>query len=102
MLLPEARHRFKSYLPLHFKLLDNVVPPWRNWQTRWTQNPVPTAGVPVRSRSGNWILDRKSTRLNSSHVSNSYAVSCLNKKTKEQTTEHHPARMLVWPHRHGQ
>src|SRR5690625_2158036 len=50
MLLPEARHRFKSYLTLHFKLLDNVVPPWRNWQTRWTQNPVPIAGVPVRSR----------------------------------------------------
>src|SRR5207249_8489387 len=26
-------------------------------------------------------LDRKSTRLNSSHVSNSYAVFCLKKKT---------------------
>src|SRR5438067_9975834 len=28
------------------------------------------------------ILDRKSTRLNSSHVSISYAVFCLKKKTK--------------------
>src|SRR5699024_12313742 len=28
--------------------------------------------------------DRKSTRLNSSHVSNSYAVSCLRKKTKKK------------------
>src|SRR5437868_13300077 len=28
--------------------------------------------------------DRKSTRLNSSHVSISYAVFCLNKKTKHQ------------------
>src|SRR5699024_11270170 len=27
--------------------------------------------------------DRKSTRLNSSHVSNSYAVFCLKKKTKK-------------------
>src|SRR5699024_11304544 len=27
--------------------------------------------------------DRKSTRLNSSHVSSSYAVFCLKKKTKE-------------------
>src|SRR5438874_6127081 len=27
------------------------------------------------------ILDRKSTRLNSSHVENSYAVSCLKKKS---------------------
>src|SRR5438067_5766124 len=30
-------------------------------------------------------LDRKSTRLNSSHVSISYAVFCLKKKKKEQT-----------------
>src|SRR5699024_12016022 len=28
-----------------------------------------------------WCLDRKSTRLNSSHVSISYAVFCLKKKT---------------------
>src|SRR5699024_11589067 len=28
-----------------------------------------------------WALDRKSTRLNSSHVSISYAVFCLKKKT---------------------
>src|SRR5699024_11916319 len=27
-----------------------------------------------------WITDRKSTRLNSSHVSTSYAVLCLKKK----------------------
>src|SRR5437868_8380650 len=29
-------------------------------------------------------IDRKSTRLNSSHVSISYAVFCLNKKTHRQ------------------
>src|SRR5690625_6439687 len=28
--------------------------------------------------------DRKSTRLNSSHVANSYAVFCLKKKTKKK------------------
>src|SRR5699024_12219417 len=36
--------------------------------------------------------DRKSTRLNSSHVSISYAVFCLKKKTKQEysyTTERH-------------
>src|SRR5207249_11539355 len=32
--------------------------------------------------SGRGILDRKSTRLNSSHVSISYAVFCLKKKKK--------------------
>src|SRR5699024_12177942 len=34
------------------------------------------------------MADRKSTRLNSSHVSISYAVFCLKKKKKEKTTEH--------------
>src|SRR5690349_23503531 len=31
------------------------------------------------------MLDRKSTRLNSSHVENSYAVFCLKKKNKTHT-----------------
>src|SRR5690242_21157135 len=31
------------------------------------------------------VLDRKSTRLNSSHMSISYAVSCLKKKTSRLT-----------------
>src|SRR5690625_7051013 len=31
-------------------------------------------------------IDRKSTRLNSSHVAISYAVFCLKKKKKEQTS----------------
>src|SRR5690606_41201622 len=34
----------------------------------------------VLVESGATISDRKSTRLNSSHVKNSYAVFCLNKK----------------------
>src|SRR5438309_8659439 len=33
-------------------------------------------------------LDRKSTRLNSSHSSISYAVFCLKKKTKYNTVKH--------------
>src|SRR5437868_9521883 len=46
----------------------------RNFSTtRWTRFPCST-------------LDRKSTRLNSSHVSISYAVFCL--KKKKPTTEH--------------
>src|SRR5437867_7567869 len=32
-------------------------------------------------------VDRKSTRLNSSHRTISYAVFCLKKKTKERTTQ---------------
>src|SRR5690625_6885207 len=33
-------------------------------------------------------LDRKSTRLNSSHVAISYAVFCLKKKTQRKIQEH--------------
>src|SRR5204862_7380647 len=36
-----------------------------------------------------WTPDRKSTRLNSSHVEISYAVFCLKKKNK-------PKRMRTW------
>src|SRR5438105_1578787 len=38
------------------------------------------------------IIDRKSTRLNSSHEWISYAVFCLKKKKREQTTRHHSYR----------
>src|SRR3989337_4006118 len=39
-------------------------------------------------------LDRKSTRLNSSHGSISYAVFCLKKKTYATTGSRHPASCL--------
>src|SRR5947199_8110968 len=35
------------------------------------------------------ILDRKSTRLNSSHLGISYAVFCLKKKNKHKTSRGH-------------
>src|SRR5690606_41400685 len=47
----------------------------------------------VNVRDGSWrahinFLDRKSTRLNSSHVKISYAVFCLKKKNKDNTNKH--------------
>src|SRR5579872_7576392 len=45
-------------------------PPWPGWRTG-------------RSSGRGW-RDRKSTRLNSSHVRISYAVFCLKKKKKKQ------------------
>src|SRR5699024_11527532 len=39
------------------------------------------------------IVDRKSTRLNSSHVSNSYAVFCLKKKKNKRTVLIHNSKM---------
>src|SRR5690242_21504567 len=37
--------------------------------------------------------DRKSTRLNSSHMSISYAVFCLKKKNKKNLHDHHRTRL---------
>src|SRR5690349_22761324 len=39
--------------------------------------------------------DRKSTRLNSSHVEWSYAVFCLKKKIKKKTTTMHSTTLLL-------
>src|SRR5438094_2651369 len=40
--------------------------------------------VPVKGTRTRIVEDRKSTRLNSSHRTISYAVFCLKKKSKEQ------------------
>src|SRR5439155_27369003 len=56
---------------------------------RSLKSPRPLDGMPHhlaarRARSMANALDRKSTRLNSSHVATSYAVFCLKKKNKQQ------------------
>src|SRR5690242_21290495 len=43
---------------------------------------------PVASNPSQASVDRKSTRLNSSHMSISYAVFCLKKKNKKHTQVH--------------
>src|SRR5436309_15749309 len=50
-----------------------------SWPPR-TGSPRPRPHTPAGPRSG----DRKSTRLNSSHVKISYAVFCLKKKKKKK------------------
>src|SRR5690606_13561791 len=44
--------------------------------------------VTERDRCRGWLEDRKSTRLNSSHVKISYAVFCLKKKKKKEIAHH--------------
>src|SRR5437773_7195836 len=44
--------------------------------------------------------DRKSTRLNSSHITISYAVFCLKKKKKKQTPSHYPRTNSNKPYLH--
>src|SRR5690606_41629594 len=60
-----------------------VVPPGHG------RSSTPSSCDPNRS-PGSQELDRKSTRLNSSHVKISYAVFCLKKKKKND--KHQPLR----------
>src|SRR5204863_649538 len=50
---------------------------------RPAQSRGPRGGAPL-GHFGGVVTDRKSTRLNSSHVEISYAVFCLKKKKKEK------------------
>src|SRR5438874_2851416 len=52
--------------------------------------PRNSANYSSSSRLASLAEDRKSTRLNSSHVEISYAVFCLKKKKQTQTTHHRP------------
>src|SRR5439155_27350505 len=52
---------------------------------RWSR-PVPRALAPPRRTRRR---DRKSTRLNSSHVAISYAVFCLKKKKKQRNNKNY-------------
>src|SRR5436309_11374329 len=49
------------------------------WTIKRTALPEPMVRE-VLGCAGHWFRDRKSTRLNSSHVKISYAVFCLKKK----------------------
>src|SRR2546430_3269546 len=54
----------------------------------------------IRSADQILVLDRKSTRLNSSHSQISYAVFCLKKKKNTHTTTLHPQHHLQQPATH--
>src|SRR5690242_21291188 len=59
----------------------------------------PVNGAPnARAGSGGYTLrtqDRKSTRLNSSHMSISYAVFCLKKKKKKNNIKKNKNRTVI-------
>src|SRR5437667_3159000 len=64
--------------------------------------PAPDPAMTLRAPS-----DRKSTRLNSSHITTSYAVFCLNKKKKLYRTNpprhhlpHHTTKLQTQLHIH--
>src|SRR3712207_6849180 len=53
--------------------------PWDQVRIEWPTVPVPAAH-PAGAEEIEYRIDRKSTRLNSSHANISYAVFCLKKK----------------------
>src|SRR2546422_6300160 len=73
-----------------FRSAGRPVDPQRD-ERELSQLPEPLQGVRARSRPQrvDSLVDRKSTRLNSSHGYISYAVFCLKKKKKIETGESH-------------
>src|SRR5215475_14659092 len=68
--------------------LHDALPPWPPQSPRRaTRTCAATPSPPPASRRP--APDRKSTRLNSSHVKISYAVFCLKKKKKTQCVHAH-------------
>src|SRR3712207_7773554 len=53
---------------------------------------VPGGGVPIEFQN---LIDRKSTRLNSSHANISYAVFCLKKKKNKREKVKHKCSITV-------
>src|SRR5690625_6533626 len=100
LLRPWGGSRFKAWLFLVSALfLSSLL-----WTERGTGTPAHVIGPHVVSSDsirlrkireidgafgGLTNLDRKSTRLNSSHVAISYAVFCLKKKNKDEHTYTH-------------
>src|SRR5438067_4643903 len=65
------------------ELREKATPQATLWETLVAQKIVSDVQILTA------LSDRKSTRLNSSHVSISYAVFCLKKKKKEEMTSCH-------------
>src|SRR5690625_6830205 len=59
---------------------------------RGTNQQVVHTSIDLDTPPADAAEDRKSTRLNSSHVAISYAVFCLKKKNKEQRTKRQNTR----------
>src|SRR5258708_18258662 len=59
-------------------------------RVRWREGALPLDPLPAERTVHHSALDRKSTRLNSSHQIISYAVFCLKKKKPPRTSPTEP------------
>src|SRR5437667_8565075 len=71
---PKSGRYTQSGIYIEDQLLENLVAPERQRQKREIVRSIDRVCEQIRS------IDRKSTRLNSSHITISYAVFCLKKK----------------------
>src|SRR5262245_64680169 len=71
-------------LPISVRLAETLSLGRRCLTSSYTR--VASSVAPRAARASPSTLDRKSTRLNSSHLGISYAVFCLKKKTKRTHT----------------
>src|SRR2546430_6562037 len=83
---------FRSWISRHFSMSTTpsfcwfTMPTWLNGASSCSADHTALHDEAPFSQVG--IVDRKSTRLNSSHSQISYAVFCLKKKTKTHHTTH--------------
>src|SRR5256885_11147722 len=91
MIRRPPRSTLFPYTTLFRSLISPILVPLRSTSSRlpsltsntrlpWHSPFGPVGGPSVGHGQSNWQLDRKSTRLNSSHLVISYAVFCLKKK----------------------
>src|SRR5687768_18090264 len=74
---------FRSYYPLASGMLTG-----KHRRDQPFAEGTRLAGGPWSDIYREWLIDRKSTRLNSSHGYISYAVFCLKKKKKKKKKKH--------------
>src|SRR5437867_10507647 len=93
--LQNVEHRHKPRAPnaVILSRTDGEGPLRRSERGRAMRGSSVRAGLALSARLGMTInkdarRDRKSTRLNSSHRTISYAVFCLKKKKKKKTNKH--------------
>src|SRR5690349_23110198 len=73
----------RSTLFPYTTLFRSSAPPNPPWSAAHDATPFDDTWQTRVLRAAPWSPDRKSTRLNSSHVEISYAVFCLKKKKKQ-------------------